>query len=288
MSAQQAEQLSQQADALRNQGQTTAAIKHYREASALFEAGGKKVKAIDTGYLLVSTCLHMEGKRDEAVQASQEAARRFAELGAHDLEGSAYVNIGIAFLNDRLFQEAEKWFKKALEVLQRVETPSGKAQFGIAHAKLGHAYAKQGHFDEAQHEFNEALAILRRIGHWFFEHTTLMHIAQMYFDQKEYNLALTYAWASLSLILHENAQDEHTRRVAELKAGIAHCYWELGNEEWGVKYLAEAADLINAMPDDVAKVVARNIQAAELLAQVKAKRPNDLAKLQLKALAATS
>lgn len=285
MSTERAEQLCQEADVLRNQGQTEEALRLYREAADLFETAGEKIKAVDVGYLLVSTCLHMEGKREEAVKMGQEAARRFAELGAHDLEGSAYVNIGTANLNDDQLKKAEEWFKKALETLQALDSVIGQANFGIAHAKLGHTYAKEGRFDEAKHEFDEALEILRRVGHWFFEHTTLMHLAQMFFAQKDYQNALTYAQASLGLVYAENAIDEHARRVAELKGIIARCYWELGNEDWGIRFFQEAADLLNAMPDDVVHVVARNIRAAEFLDQVTARRPGDRTKLDLKALA---
>jgi tetratricopeptide (TPR) repeat protein len=284
MNAQQAEKLSQEADVLRNQGKTDEAKSKYLEAASIFAAAGEGVKAIDCRYLLIATCLHMEGNLEESKKLASEGAAKFAELGAHDLEGAAYINVGIAYFIDGQLAEAKEWFKKALETLQAIHSSTGQANFGIAHAKLGYTYVKEGRFDEAAHEFDEALEILRRVGHWFFEHTTLMHMASMYFEQENYKDALTYAQASLALIYQEGALNEHKRRVAELKGEIAYCYWSFGNEGAGTRFLSETIQLINEMPNDVAKIVCHNIKAQELLDKIAKRRPQDRSKLHIKAL----
>jgi len=152
MSAAIAEKLSQEAGALRNQGQTAEAKAKYEEAERLFKEAGDEIKATDC-QLLVATCLHMEGNLEESVRIARSAANKFAQLGAKDLEGAAYVNVGSAYFNDDQFDKAAEWFKKALVILKDVDPLVGHGYYyGIAHTKLGSVYVKEGRFDEAKHE----------------------------------------------------------------------------------------------------------------------------------------
>ncbi len=144
-------------------------------------------------------------------------------FGTENIETSkAYNNVGNVYLDLDKFDEAYKWFFKALEIV--------KQQYGEDHPSIAIIYNNIGNVYSAKDDLKEALKYrfkAKEIAEKTDSDPVLLsalynNIANVYFDQDRYDDALKYHLMALKI--RKSIFGESSREVAESFANIGGVY----------------------------------------------------------------
>jgi len=137
------------------------AEKTYRAALAALEKtlGADNPQAAAARYSLAQVLAYV-GKRDEGEKQFQLAlAAQRKSLGDHHPDlGQTLIAVGLLYVNERRFPEADAAFAEALSIYRPLNHP----ETGTCLRMLGVSLTAQEHYSEAAVRLEEALAILRR------------------------------------------------------------------------------------------------------------------------------
>lgn len=265
-----AQKLEQAATALRDQGKGLEAVEAYSQAKQAYEQAGEAARAAGMQHM-VGVSYKIENDLEHALAAFDEAISDYRAAG--DILGPGRVerDIGIMYeYRDQLEPAREHLLKSkaALEAApEDATTMNGEkrdAELGITLAKLGLVALRLARLDEAEKYMMDGLGYIRKVGHPFYEMTTLMHLASLYFTTEHYGRMLANLEAALGLIYEYDMQDAQTRRLAQIWGLMAHGYLKCGNPETARRFAKKSFATIDTLSDSAAGPVKKDVRADQL------------------------
>lgn len=274
MSQQDGQALEEAATKLRNQGRGDEAADMYMQAKQAYLTAGNLAKAAGCQHM-IGVSYKIENDSDRAIPALQQAIIDYRT--AKDMLGKGRVqrDIGVMYEYLGAHQEAEQAFLDSQASLTALpddrkthQSVQGKtsrnAELGITLAKLGQLYTRTGQFSQAESYLMDGLALIRGVGHVFYEVTALMHLGSLYYATKHYGRMLANLEAALGLLYEYRLQDEHTRRLAQIWGLMAHGYAACGNTVTARYFAKKSLAIVNQLSQNAQKPLRHDIQADQL------------------------
>lgn len=114
---------------------------------------------------------HSQGRLEEAFSGYDQALVLARGAGAHALEASLCRDLGTLRLQQRRFDEAREYFRRALDLHRThdAESLSDGTLVGIIEGNLGILEQELGHFEPAAKHFRRGLRAVRRAGSLLLE-----------------------------------------------------------------------------------------------------------------------
>jgi hypothetical protein len=276
MSQLSAEQLQDQADNHRNNGEGLKAVEYYQRAIQLYQEAGNRRAAAECQHM-IGVSHKVEDDIDAAIDNLKKAATLHREAGNEAGVGRVYRDIGIAYAYRQQHDEAITWLKKSVEALKGTDE---YAELGISESKVGLHYLQVGDYQQAEQWIVQGLASIRRTSNWFYEMTTLLHAAALKLVTHRYSDAITDLWASLGLIYESDSREAQKRRLAQIYGLLAQAYLGLDSPAVAASFFTQAMQLLEPMADNVAAVVYEDIQAGEFIRRLEEADSEAYAKLK--------
>jgi tetratricopeptide (TPR) repeat protein len=253
--------MMEEAARLRDNGIGSRAAELYERAFQRFSALGKQQEAAEA--------LHMAGVSykvandiDAASTTLEEAAHLHTMNGNPLGIGRVYRDLGITWEYAGDFQRASQWLVQSIEALKDMSSP---AELGISEAKLGLVKMKEGDLDASHRLLTCGLQRVREAGHWFYEMTALLHLAEFEVESHQYSEAVTTLEACLGLIHENEAATREDRRLAQIYGLRAWAYWRLGDTRQVVNDFHSAMSHMQHMTPATRSVVYDDIHLDRLI-----------------------
>ncbi len=264
------QKLEQAATTLRDQGRGYEAARTYQQAKAAYLEAGDAVRAAGMQHM-TGVAYKIENDIDASLPALDAAIKDYQSAEDPFGPGRVERDIGIMYEYRDELDAAQEHLQKSKELLEaapeNATTANGEkrdAELGITLAKLGLVAIRFSNFDEAENYIMDGLAAIRKAGHPFYEMTSLMHLASVYFATEHYGRMLANLEAALGLIYEYNMQDAQTRRLAQIWGLMAHGYLHCGNPETAKRFALKSFAVIEGLSSEAAGPVQKDIQADTL------------------------
>jgi len=186
--------------------------------------------ASDTARLRVMMALSASYSSVDPIQKIAYARRygRIAEkIGRDSIVAESYIDIGIGHGIRSQLDSAMVYFKRGLELSDRIHYIKGRAR---ALACMGYTYDMVDNSQDAIQSYKEALVIYKKLKNLKGINQCLTNIGSLYFDMDQYVQARSYFAKVLET--YQNAGDE---------GGIAYALYTLGNTDLELGQLQLAA-----------------------------------------------
>jgi tetratricopeptide (TPR) repeat protein len=218
------------------------AVKSYEDASALMskitagaeqKGGGRRIS--DDGRWLLFDIYHglahaYRGRGNHAREAAA-AAPAPAEVKEEDIKENNY--------ND--YAEAEDYFKKALDIQEKLLKDGDPSRLASGYENLARLYRDLGKYEEAEPVYKKILELREKLSDEDEYVATLKEVAQFYIGQNRYDDAAVQYEKVLS-IQEKKFTDGDTREVSDLR-DLADSYSDLGEVYVGLKNEPKAKSL---------------------------------------------
>ena len=151
------------------------------------------------------------------------------EVGNRAGEGSAYGNLGNAYLSLSNFKEAIEYYEKDLSIAKEVGHRNGE---GSTYGNLGNAYLSLGNFIQAIEYYEKHLSIAKEVGNRAGEGSAYGNLGNAYCNLGNFKQALEYYEKHLSIA------KEVGNRAGEGSAygNLGNAYLSLGNFKEAIEY----------------------------------------------------
>lgn len=267
--------LEQAATILRDQGKGREAAATYQEAKQAYLDDGETVRAAGMQHM-TGVSLKIENDIHASLQALNKAITDYESAGEPLGPGRVERDIGIMYEYRDELDAAWEHLQKSKLLLEATPsdatTANGElrdAELGITLAKLGLVAIRYTRYEEAEHYIMDGLSAIRRAGHPFYEMTSLMHLASVYFATEHYGRMLANLEAALGLIYEYDMQDVQTRRLAQIWGLMAHGYLNCGNPKTARHFAEKSLAVIADLSNDAAGPVLKDIQVEILREKLK-------------------
>lgn len=261
---------------LRNNGAIAEAISKYQELFNLHLEENDPNAAAEAQQM-IGVCYKIENKLPKAIASLEKALDLYKKTGNSVGLGNTYRDIGIAYTYNHHYQEAIPWLEQSIETLKETDDLAAR---GISWAKLGLNYLRLGDTRLARKHMKKGLKLIRQHGHWFFEMTTLLNLAEVDLAEKKFDPLLTHLWACLGLIHENDAVTKQQRRLAQVYGLLSHGYLACNNVKLACRYLHQVIDQLTQMSTETREVVYEDIQLPELMNRLHQKAPRKYRELQ--------
>jgi tetratricopeptide (TPR) repeat protein len=229
------EKLIEEADFLRNQGDTVGAIRHYRDALRRIDPiiG---IRETANCHHMIGVCFKMQNDFPRAVHALSRAHDIYEGIG--DRVGAARVlrDLGVSYDHQGDHRTAVEILHQSEEALSELDVP---AELGITQAKIGESYAEAANLEMAAEWLHKGLATIRTTDSWFYEMTALIHLGKLQLRRENPNGALTYLWAALARVGKFDTDASLNHRLTQLRGHMANGYVQLGNNAMAHRFFEQ-------------------------------------------------
>lgn len=256
--------LYKQAEKLRDQGVYFQAIELYKKLLPLFKQVNNKPKYGRTIFQ-IGLCYRMANQNKKALQELDKAIKFFTKIKNNDRLAYTYREIGTVYLNLEKFSQAQKWYQKSVTLLEKSED---SASYGMSLARLGLTEMHLQHYALAEKLLLRGRNLLNNNNHWFFEITALYFLGKFYYWRRNYQKSISYLEEAESILDHHQQTDINLRRYSQIWGFLANNYLRLGKIELAKGYFLKALQHLFSMPNDVATLIYRTIQAKEFFQQI--------------------
>ena len=173
------------------QGDMVKALDYYLKALKIAEQTGNKLRIVTMLNNVGAIYGLKKATKDKALQYYLQALPLCEELNDKDALGGILVNVGDIYA-DSTFQHNND--EKALFYLNKALKAFGSNSAGspTAYNVIGELYLKQEKYDLALKNYFEALNISEKLKDKLYMVQSLIGIAKVYMQEKEYKSALTY------------------------------------------------------------------------------------------------
>ncbi len=179
------------ANAAVTQGNYDTGIEHRKRALELYQkAHAWKQAAICLSNL--GTDLFQALRHKEALRYLQRSQHLMEDLNLLELQRVPWRTMGHVLLRQGRFREAEKAFRRAVDLYQGIGEPLRTTWLGLAYAHL-----RQGALTQARHILEAEAERSQREGHWFVWGLTQWHLGTIAYWRGELGRARTllmHAW----------------------------------------------------------------------------------------------
>ncbi|MFA5504762.1 MAG: CHAT domain-containing protein [Vulcanimicrobiota bacterium] len=248
------------------QGDYSEAMDYLKKAHALT----LDPEAFGGPHSLVGTTLNAMGLVNQFLGRSDEAERLYLEAVAarravRDMRGElvTWNNLAAMFMENRAPRAAERHFRAALELSERLNDPSQQAHL---HNNLGLALVELGRKDQAREHYLSALNLYREYGMQDGEAITLDNLGHL---EKEPREALEYHRQAITIL--EKLGNRRALATAYLHLGLVQ--ERLDDQRGAIKSLTRSVDLLDELalglsPDDKSTFLGKNIEAYQQLVRL--------------------
>ncbi|HET6225616.1 MAG TPA: tetratricopeptide repeat protein [Bacteroidia bacterium] len=144
-------------------------------------------------------------QKDVEVDSLSRVAIKLGEkIGYEKLKGKFYNQIGIAYLNQRKYNEARLYFFNAIAADRKLSNELALCAYLI---NISMTYESEQNYKEALNYTFQSLTIAEKLGNKQFIIRNTMSVAHIYGEQSQYTLALKYYFTSLKLSTALNDQE---------------------------------------------------------------------------------
>ena len=248
----QAQQLFDQAEDLRCQGQGKQAAIKYIQAAKLVASDPASQNLVQEGWHMAGVSYKIENDIKKAMpcfdHALDIANKRKDTVGV----GRIYRDIGIMYDYQKRYSDGLTYLQKSVEALQ---TTNAVAELGITETKIGQNYLLQDKTKQAEQWLKRGLNTLEPPGHWFYIVTTLLPLAGLEYKRQRYQPMLDYLLRAKRLIDESTESDNQTRRLIQTYGLMAHAYIGLGDKAKANNMFKQTKELLSQIETKAARDV---------------------------------
>lgn len=180
------------------------------------------------------------GEFKSATSYLLEAKSVFEKTGDKSKLLYIYMKLGQVFSETRDFQDAEKWFQKAVDGALEMDDPIA-AGFGLN--SLGIVYKKQGRYDAALEKFQAALVKIQNMTNYRLLLSIYANMGNVYLSLKKPLEAISYHTKSLDLA--QKLKSPGPIAVQQFSLGLDH--FNLKNYSIARSYYEKALPVFTSM-----------------------------------------
>lgn len=247
-----AQQLFDQAETLRTQGQGKQAAIKYVQAAKLVVSDSNSQHLVQEAWHMAGVSYKIENDIEHAMpcfkHALEIASQRNDKVGI----GRIYRDIGIMYDYQKRYSDGLPYLQKSVEVLQATDAT---AELGITETKIGQNYLLQDDTKQAEQWLKHGLDTLEPTSHWSYIVTTLLPLAGLEFKHQHYQNMLDYLLRAEQLINDSNEIDNQTRRLIQIYGLMAHAYIGLGNKTKATQMFEQTKELMSIIETKSARDV---------------------------------
>jgi len=166
------------------------------------------------------------GQWDQAEEWYRKALEIYERLGLERDATSTYHQLGIIFQERGQWDLAEEWYRKALEIYERLGLERDAAS---DYHRLGNVACLRGQLDQAEEWYCKALEIYERLGHPPLMVNTLAQLGTLRRRQNRHHEAVSWLGRARAIA------EEHDMRVGrQILVELARLLREMGEEAFTV------------------------------------------------------
>ena len=256
---------------------------HYAEEALTLASSLSFKKGMITAYNNTGVGHYQVNRYDEALRWYNKALALNRETGNFLGEGHVLSNIGMIYWKQGVLTMAVEYYLQALKIWEDHELENEMAS---VFDNLGNVYNEQEEYDRALSYYQKAVAIQKKFsGNEHERSMTLSNIGTAHLGKTTYHEALKYFLQSLDLLPEE---DNESRAVSLSNIGLT--YIELGDADKAASYLSQALVLQEQIQDSDAMIhtllglsKTNRLRGDLKQSEIHARRALDLA-LQIKSL----
>ncbi|KAM3091960.1 CHAT domain-containing protein [Phormidesmis sp. 146-12] len=205
------EQLTQQATALFQAGETHLRLERYPEAITTLETLLPITQTLQNPLLEAQTLQNLgiaykiTGNYLKAISAHKRAGKLFLQLGDRPALGKLLINLGTDYQELGDYNSAAQSYEQAIAILQQANDPEGQA---IAYSNLGTVQAIAQAYAQAQTSYQTSLDLIRSIPEATRdrnrEASALMNLGNIFTTLNQTQKALEYEQQALTIVKNTN------------------------------------------------------------------------------------
>jgi tetratricopeptide (TPR) repeat protein len=233
----------EEADRLRNQGQSLEAAKKYQEIAESSDESQ-----------IVGAALHMSAVCFNQAKEHTKAEEYFTKAVEHYKKQSDKFNLARVQRDYGNCQMAQSKLDKAEELfnqsIKNFDNTSDLGELAMTQVKLAALHAKQEKFDEASSQVYEGIQNANKSNNRFYIATAYKEAGRVYFLAKKYQAMIDCLYAALGALQLD--EDPHAKQHAELYLSLAHAYERLNNSDLFKSTQAKAEEYLKELDDESA------------------------------------
>ncbi|MDW8276540.1 MAG: tetratricopeptide repeat protein [Anaerolineales bacterium] len=179
-------------------------------------------------------------------------AEHYEKAGDHDRAVAVLLEAGERALNLSAFDEAFRFFQRALNLLH----PRQTRDLAHVHLKIGEAFYRAGEFVDSVKSTEKALSLARQLSTSILLAACLAQLGQIYAEMGNYLEAETTLRQALPMARAAGIPARPT--LARILYGLGNVYWRLGQPEQARTFCAESRDLARQIGDTHTLLLALN------------------------------
>jgi tetratricopeptide (TPR) repeat protein len=254
-----------QAEKFRDQGVYFQAIELYKELLSLYDAK-KDQEHYGRALFQIGLCYRMANQNTKALEELAKAVDFYKVNNNHDRVAYTYREIGTVYLNLEDFSKAKEWFEKSVEILKK---SNDYASHGMSLTRLGLVEMHANEFKKSEKLMLDGLKLIKKDGHWFFEVSALYFIGKLYYFKKDYQKSINQLEHAEQILDSHRQAEIHWRRYSQIWGILANNHLKLNNIELAKEYYLKALKELFDMPNNVAKLIYKTIEASEFIEELK-------------------
>ncbi len=202
-----------------------------------------EAKDADSKMLLLETLMQLSftNNLEEAKKYAQQAQQLASEEGRADLQRSANLMLGIAYVELTQYDSAELYLDR---VLQQPERDIN--QFAEAHYRKGFMAGNSRAFSTAAENYFRAIQYWTESGDQRNIARTYFGITDLYAMQSEYNKAIEYGKQAVAIL--EALGDK--KSLAKGAIELSYTYTLQGQQQEALRYISQAIELYEALGNE--------------------------------------
>ena len=259
------DQLFQQGQQLKDNGQTQPAIEVFQHSHQLYQQINDP-NGQAYCQQMIGVCYSLEQNYQAAIDAFYQAESSYQNLKDQLGLGNVYRDMGLVFFQQQQYSQSLEWLNKSSHLLSQTDD---KVSLGITLGKSALVFLATKQIDKAKLLFKQSLTLIREQGSWFMEMSALLDWAKLNFIQQDYHQMITKLWACIGLISEHRAGEIQYRRLAQIYGYLAQGYLHLQNIDWAVVFINKSYQFLKIMPDKVRQPVIHDIQVDNFLQTLK-------------------
>jgi tetratricopeptide (TPR) repeat protein len=213
---------------------------------------------------MIGVCYKILKKDKEAFEWYDQAVTGYQQAGDLVGVGNTQRDIGIMHEYYQRHEKALEWLIKSEHTLQ--DTADRNA-YGITLAKIGHIYTELGDLEKAEMYLKDGLNEIKHNPQrsWFFEMTTLFHLAALAFKKEDLESAASFLRQALGILLEEDQLGQQTRRVGQIFSALAWYYLKKKEPNNACKRFVAAMEAWQEMDAEGQQVVFQEMKVEKFL-----------------------
>ncbi len=220
--------LLERGNALRLKSDLSSALQTYFDAAKIAGNNGDK-RQLGSVYIAIADVYAIMGNHRNAVNYHESAIQILRELRDTLNLATALLNAGDEYINFGKLDSALIYTLEAESMFGRINYPVGEA---YALGNMGMIYAMMGNDVQAEKNMSEAIELLTPLQEYYPIAVYLNYIADIYLEQGDKAMALSYAKQSLELAQKYNLKQQ----VSDAFLKLSQIYEKIGDEVQAFQY----------------------------------------------------